>query len=374
MLKKNKISLRISVILIHLYLLLTVASPIFFINTDSFRLFILFILILISIILLKNVISLRIRKDLLYVIGYLLVLVLFMIFNSKLSLDNIRNYLFFPFTYLLFSLGYTGINENDHNFVIKLSSFVLLIYSAIFLYGFFNTGISPGNIVNNVYYIVFLTPFLFYLKNVKVKLFLALLVATTIVISGKRAAMLVFIFYVIFISFNTLKSKKHFLSNVFHLSILILLIVSVGFFVNNITGFNVLDRLLNIFNDGGSGRLELYQFYIGNIKDLSILEIMFGNGMNPTSSITDLQSAHADLLEVFYRIGFIGFVIYIGVFVNLLFLNRSASNPKILVIMIFVTLTLFSQLIFVPSYVGYLGLLLAMFNSNFYRKKMKYEK
>ena len=80
----------------------------------------------------------------------------------------------------------------------------------------------------------------------------------------------------------------------------------------------IFDRLANIEEDGGSGRDEVWKHTWGMIVHSGPLSLLFGHGFNSVYSDSVLElSAHNDFLEIIYDYGFVGFIIYISLYVKL---------------------------------------------------------
>lgn len=69
-------------------------------------------------------------------------------------------------------------------------------------------------------------------------------------------------------------------------------------------------------NTGGNGRFEIYTKTISEYSHLSIFKQIFGCGFNAINNAINIGT-HNDFLMVLYNYGFVGFVIYITFFVQL---------------------------------------------------------
>lgn len=364
------------ILLINLYLFLTMYSVIASIDTELPRLYILIVLSVYLVFSSLRYLKHKIRNDIMSIIIFSLIISFLLIINSRFTLFTIREYLFFFFIYLLGSKLFSDkdIYEKLKIFTYKISIIFFIIYLMVFSYNLLFTNISPGNVVNSIYYCVLLMPIILEKSNKNIPLvFLVLLVS--IFISGKRGAFLaIVIYFLIEYLINNIKKKKliRAINNILISSVVLYITYQISVLLLDI---NFIERITSIFTETETGRIELYGFYIRQIENLDLQKIIFGNGMISTALIYKNVSVHNDFLEVFFRLGLFGLLIYAGIFYKIIRINKSYFNSKskVFAVTTFLVLVTFSQILFVPSYIGYFALYFSMKNSINFSERARYE-
>ncbi len=76
---------------------------------------------------------------------------------------------------------------------------------------------------------------------------------------------------------------------------------------------NIIERLMNLQDDQGSGRLGIWQTVIDNLRHSDTASFLLGHGYRSVEVPlgNNLVPAHNDFLEVFYDFGLIGLVLYL---------------------------------------------------------------
>lgn len=128
--------------------------------------------------------------------------------------------------------------------------------------------------------------------------------------------------------------------------------------------FITVDRLNNIGNDGGSGRLDVWKYTWGMIKNSNFFSLLFGHGFNAVYNHSNLKlSAHTDVLEVIYDYGMIGSVVYLtfirsifSTFKYVKFYRKDLVPAYATSLVLFTSVSILSHLIIFPTYFLYLCL------------------
>ena len=189
------------------------------------------------------------------------------------------------------------------------------------------------------------------------------------------------------IYFDFLRSRKNGLIKGIALSSLI---VGIGFGIFNYvdieTGGYISQRLENIGEDQGSGRLDVYEnvFNLYETKDWN--NKLFGSGFNSVikdnyfgGSIGMFRniSAHNDFLEVLYDFGIIGLFIYLVYVIRIVRLAFSVKNinenyyqANIAMLIIFFVMSMVSHLMLYPTYYVFLIIIVAITNGQL--QKIRY--
>ena len=224
--------------------------------------------------------------------------------------------------------------------------------------------------INSTYFAILLLPFVL-LQNKKLYKNIGIITIVAITfISNKRAAFIAIAlsFFIYHISANK-NGKKHGAMNyvLILLSIVILVLSASEFgFLSQIEIFN---NLSNMFEDGGSGRTDIYSAVWSLVKGFSSGELLFGRGFNSVSMSIVGTSAHNDFLEVLHDYGIVGIFLYISFILSVC---RSASKyissqykPIFNVsIGMYLVMSLFSHLIIYKTQIAYFAILWPLLMNN----------
>ncbi|MGN0811932.1 MAG: O-antigen ligase family protein [Candidatus Coproplasma sp.] len=215
---------------------------------------------------------------------------------------------------------------------------------------------NDGGVIFPLYVLIFFIPYYFtlYGKN-NIILFVSLIF---IVLTTKRAGLVAMFGAVIAYYFcnaimvNKLKNRAgkllKFIVAMFFLFLGFLIIV-------NVFDLDIIERFLNISDDGGSGRDLIWELVIDDFNQSSLNEKIFGHGYHTVmqvtgSSIIDREVlAHNDYLEILYDYGIIGLVLCASWLVSILIkyfvsLKKKEKNVPILsyIVVCLLVLTIFS--------------------------------
>ncbi len=245
---------------------------------------------------------------------------------SLLTLDGISELLFsiYPIAPLLVSYLYFLKNPSDRIInslfivtFIAVSVQYFHIYYVANQYNTANIGVS--------YFPLLVLPFIFLNKSKLIKLAALLLTTFIIITSGKRGGLLALVLGIavyLFCRIHLIDSKREKISFIVITCIAILSVVIVLSLNLHDMDFssNLFDRITNIANDKGSGRLFIWQKVISDIGDSDMLSFLFGHGYRSVAIDygPNLVPAHNDFLEVFYDFGLIGLIMYIFIWILLI--------------------------------------------------------
>lgn len=230
----------------------------------------------------------------------------------------------FAFLTILYASGVLSLIYCDGlNRPIEKNQYIIVTFyliSAIYIFSMLSGrqySTSTGAVAD-VYYILGLFPLiLIYQKKFPI---ISILVCTTaILLSGKRAGLIAFVVMIFcYYLFNGIQKRRlgSFIKN-------LLLFALWGFiflflFEKVIASFNsnMLERLLRLSADGGSGRADRWQFVITKLGDSNFFQILFGHGRNALSS--EFFRAHNDFLEVLYDYGLFALLAYLFFYIHLI--------------------------------------------------------
>ncbi len=232
---------------------------------------------------------------------------------------------------LSYWIGMFGDNAIDHA---KLFPYCVILFAYLFL----NVKAFSNNqgiaLISTAYYALFLLPFVLLIRNKTIKAVLIALIFTTVLLSVKRGGFIAFVIsiavYLIIkvrIS-NKVNPGKSYRAIISGLATVIALYFLFQYYVST-HSLGILDRLLSIRDDGGSGRTEVWACTWEMIKQSDFFHLIFGHGFNTVYMNSPLElSAHTDILEVLYDYGVIGFIIY-GIIMKRIFdYYRIVENEK----------------------------------------------
>ena len=201
-------------------------------------------------------------------------------------------------------------------------SLMLTFYYFNNYYGNINYEIESANSAS--YAILYLLPFLLCHKNrVLHGLFIALSIIV-VMFSLKRGGFIALLFAVlVYLIVVMLLSKKN--KSAFIWKLLFLLAGTVGIyflvqFINTeVLEGSLFNRMNQIEEKGGSGRLDIYAYYLSFIGNDSIGHWLFGHGFQGSIRDTTIgYTCHNDFLEAFVDYGIFGLAFFIALNVSLI--------------------------------------------------------
>lgn len=241
-----------------------------------------------------------------------------------------------------------------------------VIAAALYVWTTASTGLHGALLINAVYYPVLGLPFVLARSGSwqRVVGVLAILIATGA--SNKRTALLATLVAVLLYVIFTRAERAPQTSRPARPAL-----IAGSFVIGSATSYwialkylntDILARFANLDEDGGSGRGEIYSWVWDRIDAASLQQILAGRGANAVARDNAGTSAHNDFLEIAYDYGMIGLLLYLSLYVcifsTLFHLARTRSKftgPWAASIGIFITLSMLSHLVFIPTYVALLG-------------------
>lgn len=220
--------------------------------------------------------------------------------------------------------------------------------------------------LNIVFYPLLTIPWILTIKKGLWRNLLLLIVLISIILSVKRSAFLagamIIFFYILFYNRYTVRKKRR-----RYQFIIPLLLIGAVFYITDRymadTGKYIVDRMENIQEDQGSGRIRIYNQVLERLSKNRFDEWVVGHGHYAViQKIPAHKSAHNDFLEVLFDYGLFGFAIYVCLHFLLIVrvwrLYKNASPyflPYLSSYIIFFILSMVSHLIIYPTYIIYLG-------------------
>jgi len=283
-------------------------------------------------------------------------------------------YFLFIFFYAIFKYYGDSLQKFFGYIVLGWYIAIALAYSVNFLELGALALMGRSNVLGISYILLYPLPLALCLQNKFFKWFCVILGFIVVLSSVKRGGMIgyalaMFVYY--FVHNYYIKRSKHFLRNTILLGILFLIafIIYDRIVSESIIG-KIMDRIGNISQDSGSGRLQIWSGLINKMPDLSFGRILVGHGfLGSTQFIPGKLGAHNDFLESFFDYGLIGLGIYIWFYViffrKLRFLIKQKSAlaaPFAAGFTVFFALSIYSQIIIYDYYFALYAIIVGSFD------------
>lgn len=309
-------------------------------------------------------------------IAFMIYICCYLIFVS-LSVAKVVELTFFPICLFVTYVNFIEIeSETTFDHIIDIQFYYLIVVAVAFLIAQVQRRGDFSKNVNTVYYVIFATPFILQHKNKYKKWIGLLLILSCLFFSLKRTPLIAVVLTLIFYNKN-----KNTIIKIFKRFILVcFMIIVVDRFFAYFMDVNMLQRFFDLIDDGGSGRIDLAKQTVDLIMNSSFFEILFGHSLISTGSVFYL-GAHNDFFEVMYRMGLVGFFIFVGYFIGIIDKMNQFSKLKdyenfnlmTSTVILFFVVSFSSQLIFLPTYVGMIAIAVSFTSARnrFYLKQMQ---
>jgi len=287
---------------------------------DPIKFFMLLMVFISFLILLKNNARIKTNNSFLwYAVGYAFVAMFSTLICGLYSMGEM------PFKFIRMSywvwvliISYYSVL---HLSTLKFNVFIVGVFLPVLFY-FFLIGLSTsqrrygeGVALNTAFYVSFLLPTILLIRSKILKISGTLLVFAALLISYKRSGVISFIsaIPVYLYARNAISSSaklKKLTLITFAGAFLLLLLTFTFNYVADTTGRDVTERLETMVSDGGSGRLDTYEWYIDIFGSQSFFQWIIGRGHFATQK-TKYGWAHNDFIEVLYDFGLMGLMLYL---------------------------------------------------------------
>ena len=272
------------------------------------------------------------------------------------------------------------------NFVFKLAYvFMIIIGSYYIIWSLTRPAIVMSGTVNTVYYPLMLLPLVFTKRSKMSAVLGVLLLLFATLISEKRTALIAIVLALVIPIIINPNSKR---KSKFKRAILFLLVglavFALAYLFILYFEIDIIDRFMNLSNDGGSGRNHIYATVWRSIKNLGIRDLFIGNGFNGVANDKivmlidsnifgfEYTSAHNDFLEIIYDYGIIGLLLYVFFLAQMvkvlfkLYINRSRYFSMALsATILYLVVSTSSHLIIYPTYIVFLLMFMSVASNRF---------
>jgi len=151
--------------------------------------------------------------------------------------------------------------------------------------------------------------------------YLSILITTIVIISSiKRGGLIALgVSLLVYVIIKQIVSGESKIKQLVALISVALVMSGVLYYLQKQEDNNVVERMYNITDDGGSGRDVLWEDTYRNIHNRDALSRAIGNGYRSAQKVSKFHlPAHNDVLEIWYDFGGIGIILYAIAFFSLL--------------------------------------------------------
>lgn len=208
----------------------------------------------------------------------------------------------------------------DNPELLKGMKFIFIIILFIGIYFFFIQWMNPQIVEGNeeqgrfnlVFFPLLTTPWILMLKNKWIKNLLFVTIFILVLLSQKRSAFIIMVVMLLPYVIYEVRSYQKKLVSIFIFGMLVAVFAASFAIYTEANDNNIVDRINNISEDEGSGRLPIYYAVITLQNHSSLIEWIFGHGHFAVRRDSPFfMSAHNDFLEVLYDYGIIVFGLYL---------------------------------------------------------------
>lgn len=281
-----------------------------------------------------------IKKNILFVLS--LVGICFCIFISflihKQSVSLFFTALIYPVSILVISIWFASLIKFDllPKIILKfclLILFYLYLFFCLFFY-FYVLGkpMSSGGlripVISHVFFCCSLLPILRIFLNKKEMLIVYISFFPIMFLSDKSSVLIIFLIYVISDLYQTY--IKNFREKLFIVLISLFFIGLVGLLIlSNVWKDSFLYNHLSFYSVViKSGRLQNWSAILGDLKNFTALDYLFGKGIGATLLCNNGTAAHNDYIEFFYDYGIIGLLLLLFFVFSLIFKIKTSKNDN----------------------------------------------
>lgn len=238
---------------------------------------------------------------------------------ENLSLQFIYNLAIVPYFFIIMSMFY-NLSYTHGERAVSMPTYAFTFFVLVFYVSFVLAGNrrldEEAFVVADVYYALNMLPLLFISKNKFLRYSAIASVGVALVLSGKRTGFIalalgLFVFYIVS-AYNsrTLREKK---KNIMSMLIVSFIVVIVFNYVSTRFELDFFERLQDAFNEGESGRQEIWGYIIADLRTSSIIELIFGHGLKSVPILIGKKNAlaHCDFLEILYDFGILAFIFFV---------------------------------------------------------------
>lgn len=307
--------------------------------------------------------SIQTRFSVLWMAWVIWMFIIFFIFGMRD--EGTMTFFYVVFAPLSFLFFYTVSLCSDQVRKIAIYGFIIL-YALAYYLNIINVGrvmsISIGEVLgvsNLVYWCLCATPILLLVDKQWIKSIVIALTTIIVLITGKRSATIAMALIILVFVFSSMHGKRKIWSTIGILVFVIVLYFIISRYLEG-SFLGVVERMSNMREDEGSGRIMIYHDVINVLKDNSFFEWILGRGQG-SIRLSQHSNAHNDALQILFEFGIVGLIGYLAflmaIFRRMAILRKSKSNNYISYaasVIITVMLGLVSNLVPFHNYFAFL--------------------
>lgn len=239
--------------------------------------------------------------------------ILFFVFGLRGNgISNILSVTFCPMSFIFFyviSLYSDKITQIA--FIGFLSLYIITLYLIILnLTTIFEVKIGDENSVTNlIYWSLCTLPILLISKKRWITPIVIGITFIIVLLTGKRTATIAIALIILVYTINVMKNRFSIKTILGVIVLFIIFIYLVNTYFQN-TYIGVIERLSNISEDEGSGRIPLYIDVFKVMENNTFIDWLLGRGYG-SILITKHSNAHNDALQMLFEYGIVGLIVYI---------------------------------------------------------------
>lgn len=301
------------------------------------------------------------------ILVWMFIILLSVILTSQSIERLFKDIIYTQFWCLSYLYAFIMIRKNSEGLALITRSFIIILIVNLLLFfyilqlklGMFN--FFDGS--NQIYYSFLLLPWVFLLKNEKIKVLLLLVLLVGVVYSFKRNTIILYslsISVYIYHKYIKVNKSSKFIKNIFLIS-LIASFISFLEFNSNEFEF-VIQRFTFEDLDKTAGRKAIWgkAFKIQK-ENSSNLGLIFGHGHHSLKKYLVINgknlSAHNDFLEILFDYGLLIFILYLMLYLillrRLIYIRKKLKKyyvPYAVSIIVFIGMSMVSHLVLYPTY------------------------
>jgi len=230
-------------------------------------------------------------------------------FELELSVSFAYQLLMLPYSMLVLFTFYLCATEGDGGKRMIYGGYLVCLALTLYFMFRFRFGDRGEAVRSDIYFSLGLFPFVMqFERKMPVRRILMVAQFVAVFLSNKRTAFISFVLgLVLYLLIETwvTNSRKfgRMVKAMITVAVVGLLFYSISRYIDNVFNFRIYDRLFSLEDDEGSGRLIIYRRVWEHFQSSTMMEKVFGHGMNSVGKIAGAGHAHNDLLEVLYNNG-----------------------------------------------------------------------
>lgn len=259
---------------------------------------------------------------------YMLVMIVAYVGDIRVPFDINIKYFFLSVGGILATLNLLAIFRDTEK-ERKIITFFIMALSIISLYKIYTTrsltvlAKYDDNIVTNWALVpAGLFPFIFYIKSQRIRIALLIVILVSVILGNKRSGLIAIVLSTVIIGLYVILLRRQLINFRYFITLLIIsFLIFVSYYLYSDFYLNSYLRIMNISEDGGSGRVGIWLEIERFINVASWENLLFGGGANyyTVAVNPNISSPHNDFLAMFISYGIFGAIFYLFVLTRLIF-------------------------------------------------------